>query len=219
MNRRQFVGRTSLALLGGAGLSLAGCRNGPQAQVMTTQKDMVGTTKAGTETFGPLVEGAVGNLLMRQGHGIQQAGVNAPGTPKRICFVGVENKMGEELGDFKEQLVQIIDTKINQSGIFLPISQKFVGVGLREAHLRPDEVMIPAKRRQFLSIMEQQGQPFDYLLFATLTSGTTQANGEFQRDYLLTLEMVDIQTGTSDKESASLRKGYYNGRVGKWLHK
>lgn len=219
MNRRQFLGNAGAFLVGGPAVALVGCRSAPQAQVLTTQQNMVGTTKAGVETFGPLIEGAVGNLLARQSHGIQQAGVNAPCPPKSICFVGLENKSAEELGDFKSQIVQIIDTKINQSGVFKQVSQRFVEVGLRELRLRPDELMVPQNQRAFAGVMERQGVPFDYLLFATLTSGTTQGNGEHQRDYLLTLELLDIHTGQFDKESATLRKGYYSGHVGKWMHK
>ncbi len=219
MNRRQFLTRSGTVLLGGAGLALGGCRSNPQAQVLTNQNDMVGTRAAGAETFKPLIEGAVGNLLARQGHGVQQAGLNVPQAGKRICFVGIENKSAEDLGDSKEQLREIIDTRINQSGAFLAISPKFVQAGLRETRLKADDLFLPANRRTFLAIMEQQGQPFDYLLFATLTSGTTQGNGEHQRDYLLTMELVDIQSGQADKESATIRKGYYDRHVSKWMHK
>ena len=60
-----------------------------------------------------------------------------------------------------------------------------------------------------------EGQPFDYLLFAKLTSGTTEKNANYQRDYLLTLEMVNVNTGDFDKESATIRKGYHRSRLGK----
>ena len=36
------------------------------------------------------------------------------------------------------------------------------------------------------------------------------------RDYLLTLELVNIQTGEPDKEHATIRKGYHKTRVGAW---
>jgi hypothetical protein len=62
--------------------------------------------------------------------------------------------------------------------------------------------------QRFTDAMWRQGQPFDYLLYATITSGTTQSNADYQRDYLLTLEMVDVRNGQYDKESATLRKGY-----------
>jgi hypothetical protein len=61
--------------------------------------------------------------------------------------------------------------------------------------------------------MEQQGQPFDYLLFAKLTSGTTRENRDYQRDYLLTLELVDVSSGEQDKQMASLSKGYHHSRI------
>jgi hypothetical protein len=37
----------------------------------------------------------------------------------------------------------------------------------------------------FTGFLEQQGQPFDYLLYATITSGTTREPGVSAR-YLLT---------------------------------
>ena len=67
--------------------------------------------------------------------------------------------------------------------------------------------------RMFIGLMTQQGQPFEYLLFAKLTSGTTRENRDYQRDYELTLELVDIRTGEQDKQSAMLSKGYHHSRV------
>jgi hypothetical protein len=76
--------------------------------------------------------------------------------------------------------------------------------------MRPDQLFIPDNLRMFAAIMEQQQQPFDYLLFAKLTSGTTRENKDYQRDYLLTLELIDIQTGQPDKQSATISKGYHH---------
>lgn len=215
MNRRQFLGR-GVTALGGAGLLLSGCR-GQHAHVVQGHKpDMVGSHAAGAETYKPLVDEAVGKLLSRHG-GLRQAGMQALPT-KRICFVGVENKSAEELGDFKAQLTEVIDSKIVQAGVFQPISRRFVDAGLRQSRLRADDLFLPANQRTFLGVMEQMGHPFDYLLFASLTSGTTRNNGDMQRDYFLTLEMVNIHDGTPDKESATLRKGYHASRVGKWMN-
>ncbi len=58
---------------------------------------------------------------------------------------------------------------------------------------------------------------FDFLLYATLTSGTTRENKDYQRDYLLTMEMVNLQNGQYDKESATLTKGYHHSRTSRWL--
>jgi hypothetical protein len=135
----------------------------------------------------------------------------------RFWFVCVENKSAEEIGDFKEQLYQIIDTKILESRVYQPISKRFVDAALRETRLRPDSLYIPENRRMFTAFLEQQGQPFDYLLYATITSGTTRENHEFQRDYLLTLEMVNVNNGQSDKESATLTKTYHKSRIGRMM--
>ena len=53
-------------------------------------------------------------------------------------------------------------------------------------------------------------------MFGKLTSGTTESNHDYQRDYLLTLELVNVQTGHYDKEAAKIRKGYHPSRIGKW---
>lgn len=203
MDRRRFFGSVG-SFVGAATL---GCRGKQVGEVLKDdKKDLVGSHAAGAETYKPLIDEALGKLLARQCATLQPAA--APPAPKRICFVGLENKSSEEIGDFKEQIIEIIDTKINTSQAFQQISRQFTAAGLREARLRPDELFVPAKQRQFLGVMEAQGAPFDYLLFATVTSGTTRSNDTTQKDYLLTLELVDIQTGTPDKESASIRKGY-----------
>jgi len=206
MDRRGFIGS---AMLGVAGL--AGCRSQPTGEVMTGDRaDMVGSTAAGAETYKPLIDEALGKLLARQNTGVQPAAAPAP-APKKICFVGLENRSSEDLGDFKEQIVEIIDTKINTSGTFQPLSRKIMAAGLMETRLQPNELLVPIKRRQFVAAMDQGGQSFDYLLFATITSGTTGGNNNKQKDYMLSLELVNIKTGSSDKESASLRKAYRSG--------
>ncbi len=212
MPRSFFV---RMRLCGAIGLLVAvviGCRGKQTAEfVEPGDKQMMGSHAAGNETFVPLVDGAVSNLLARHSQGVQPAGFNqgAPaGAPLRICFVGVENKSVEEIGDFKDQLYQQIDSRILQSQVYQAVSQRYVEAGLRQCRLRPDELMVPQNMRNFAAVMEQQGQPFDFLLYATLTSGTTRNNKDYQRDYLLTLEMVNIHNGQADKESAEIVKQY-----------
>jgi hypothetical protein len=139
-----------------------------------------------------------------------------PPPGKRICFVGVENKSAEDIGDFKEQISEIVDQRILESQVFQTLNRRYVDAGLRDARLRPDQLMVPEQMRAFADKMEQQGQPIDYLLYATITSGTTQANRDYQRDYLLTLELVDVRTGAYDKQSAELSKGYHHSRLSRW---
>lgn len=180
-----------------------------------TDQDEVGSHEAGAETWKPLIDEAVGRLTGRQIQEIQQA--SAMGMPtgrKKICFVGVENRSSEEIGDFKEQIYEHIDTLLSQSELYGSISRRYVEAGLRESRLRPDDLFMPDYQQVFMTTMQKMNQPFDYLLFAKITSGTTRDNHRYQRDYLLTLELVDIHTGEFTKESASLRKKYRRALVG-----
>ena len=129
-NRRGFAKRLAWAALS-SGL-LAGCRGTQHATVRDPAKpDMIGSHAAGAETFKPLVEQAVGELLARHSAPcVGPSGEVLPPTPKRVCFIGVENKSAEEIGDFKDQLYQTIDTKILQSQVFQPINKRYIDAGL-----------------------------------------------------------------------------------------
>jgi hypothetical protein len=214
IDRRAFGG-----MLIGAILPTVGCRGTQFARVIQPgEAEMIGSHQAGQETFQPLIEEAVSKLLARHApdphYPIGAAnGEPLPPARLRICFVGVENKTSEELGDFKEQIYELIDARLLESDGFATVSRRYVDAGLRTTRLRPDELFIPEQLRTFVAVMEQQGQPFDYLLFAKLTSGTTRENHEYQRDYLLTLELVDLATGQQDKQMASLSKGYHQSRL------
>jgi hypothetical protein len=203
------------------GLALApqvGCRSHQYAHILKDQQqDMVGSHEAGAETFNSLVDESVVKLLSRQDPPGAIDEVSGAPVAKRICFVGVENFSSEDIGDFKDQLFEQIDSSVSESGQFQTISTRYVENGLRQLRLRPGDLMVPQNMRSFSAVMEQSGQPFDYLMFAKLTSGTTENNKSYQRDYLLTLEMVDLNTGRSDKESAKVRKGYHPNRLSGWM--
>lgn len=220
MNRRRFLESSAqtavIAVLGGLG-----CRGTQHAHVLNPgDRDMVGSHTAGAETWEPLIQQSVGQLLGRQ-HVVIVTSADAtdPTAKKRICFAGVENKSAEEIGDFREQIYEKIDTCINESQEFEVITRKFVEAGLRQCGLRPDDLFVPGNLRLFTATMEQLQQPFDYILYAKITSGTTKSNGkDYQRDYLLTLELITLATGKADKESAELRKGYHKHKIGKLKH-
>jgi hypothetical protein len=81
---------------------------------------------------------------------------------------------------------------------------------------------MPDSMRLFTSAMGRDGTPVDYLLIAKITSGTTQDNKDMQRDYKLTLELVNTQTFIPIIESTPMRKEYNNsikGKVGNWFKK
>ncbi len=194
-----------------------GCRGHQFAHVVDdNQSDMVGSHSAGAETFNPLIQQAVFGMLAQpvksfSGEEARQRIID----PCKVCFVGVENKSAEELGDFKEQIYEEIDSLVSQNASFQTVSRRYVDAGLDLSRLRPSELFIPANMREFTAILEREGQPVDYMLFAKLTSGTTQNNRDMQRDYLLTLELVDVRTGEHIKESAKIRKGYHKSRIAK----
>ena len=218
MQRRHFLAAVS-SLIGST--FVVGCRGRQQAHVLKDKdEDMVGSHTAGAETWEPLIAETVGKLLGRQSFVLQTSGADGlPAGKKKICFLGVENKSAEELGDFKEQIYQKIDTCITESEVFVPITRRYVEAGLKQCSMRPEDLMVPNNQRMFQATMEKLEQPFDFLLYATVTSGTTRSNSkDYQRDYLLTLELVNIHTGTAEKESEELRKGYHKSRLGKLKH-
>ena len=213
-----------LLLIAVASLTIiGGCRNRQHAHVLEQDdRDMVGSHTAGAETWQPLIDESVAKLLGRSCSTIHQAShatVDGNGSLVRtVCFVGVENHSSEEVGDFKEQIYEFIDERITQDPQFKVISRRYVEAGMGECHCSPNSLILPAKQREFQATMERMDQPFDYLLFAKILSGTTDSNGDYQRDYTLTLELLDIHTGESLKESAKLRKGYHKSIFGKFKH-
>lgn len=219
MDRRAFLNQCALLGLAFGGVGFAsGCRGYQFGHVLKPgAKDLVGSHTAGAEVYDPLVEECVAKLLGRQ---IQSPQVDYDGNliPKTVCFVGVENKSAEELGDFKDQIYQQIDTKIVESDMFRPISRRMVTAALSETRLRPDSLMVPSNMRLFTAVLEREGQPIDYLMYATVTSGTTERNKSSQRDYLLTLEMINVNDGSQDKQSAEVSKGYHKTVAGKAWH-
>lgn len=196
--------------------SCLGCHGKQYARVIQPgEKQMVGSHQAGQETFKPLVEESVSKLLGRHSAHIAPAACDENGRPlapprATIFFVGVENLSSEEIGDFKAQLYEMIDAQISESEVFIPLNRRYVDAGLKELRLRPDELFIPGRLESFMEVMQRQGQPVQYLLYAKLTSGSTRENKDYQRDYLLTLELVDIATGQQDKQAATISKGYHH---------
>ena len=219
MDRRNFLS-LGIATFASGMACLPGCRGYQHAHVLKdNDKDLVGSHTAGAETYQRLIDESVAKLLGRgcQSTEIQPAGM-VIGEKKKICFIGVENCTAEEIGDFKEQIYELIDSAINESQQYHEISRRYVDAGLKTLRLPPDQLFIKENQRNFQAIMEEMGQPFDFMLFAKLTSGTTQQNKDYQRDYLLTLELVNIHNGDPIKESAKLRKGYHKTWLGRLFH-
>ncbi len=180
-----------------------GCKGEPRARVLDeSEEDYVGATGAGAETYDRLITASVEKLLQKHSAAVQ--GLDH----LKVAYLGVENQGVEEIGDWQEHLYELIDTSISAAGRYQSISRRFVEVALRETRLKPDELFLPDKRQQFIDILKAQGNPIECLLFSKITTGSTQAHEAKQRNYLLTLELVDLETGYYDKVSERVRKVY-----------
>jgi len=214
MHRREWL--TGFSLLSVA--SVSGCRGYQYAHVIKpTAENMVGSHEAGAEVFDPLVDEAVMKLLAREQSKAPDCPIGLDGMPekKTICFIGIENKSAEDIGDFKDKLYNQIDSQILESASFQPISRRMVDAALHETRMRPDSLMVPDNMRLFTAVLQRGGAPVDYFLYATLTSGTTKRNSSTQRDYELNLELTNVHTGQYEKVNAEVRKGYHKSAMGK----
>ena len=98
MDRRDFIAGCARVLAGAAGVAgFAGCRGHQYGQVLKPdQKDMVGSHAAGAETFNPLVDQAVAELLGRHAGGFQPAGYDPQKPPPTRPAEPVFRRRGEQ---------------------------------------------------------------------------------------------------------------------------
>jgi len=209
------------------GVFFVGCK-GTQARLMhSNEVNKVGSNRAGAEVYNPMVRDATGKLLAKAAmEPIQQVGFNTAPTflqgKRKVCFISLENASMEELGDFKEHIKTAILEEISSSEQFEIVSDRAVTAGLRALSLRADDLFMQENMRMFTSAMGRGGTPVDYLLFAKITSGTTEDNRDLQRDYKLTLELINTQTFVPVTVSTPMRKEYSNslkGKIGTWFKK
>ena len=217
MDRRRFFEWISVSLTSSFVGFAVGCKGRQYAHVLNeSDRDMVGSHTAGAETWEPLIQTSVTQLLGREEGSVKLTSHTGEPCKKRICFLQVDNRSSEEIGDFGDQIYQEIDTIVNASEAFELVNVRAVKAGLQQAGLRPDDLYTPSARRKLAAVMEQEREPIDYFLYATITSGTTRSNSkDYQRDYLFTLELVNFETGHTEKESAKIRKGYHKSKLGK----
>lgn len=222
--------RFSFYILLGIGLVLhGGCRGAFQKARIKSgfEKDRVGSHQAGAEVFKPVVDNVVAQMIARvESESMdppmfeQVNGSNMFQMPvRRITFISIENKSAEELGDYKDHIKELIGQKIGESPAFEMVSDKAVSAALRQTGLRPEDLFLPNHLNHFRNEMGNQGN-FDYMLFAKLTTGTTIDNRDMQRDYMLTLNLVDVNTYREIKVSEPISKEYLRslkGRVGSWF--
>ncbi len=197
-------------------LFFAGCETQKGKIVDSSTPDRIGSHRAGSEVYDPAAQSAVEGLLARVANEPEEVADLGPTVGqitenpmiRRVCFVGVENAGGEELGDIRESLAESIRTMISQSDQFDVIDSRMVMAGLRETGLRVDDLLLPDKRARFASALGEMDSPFDYLLFAKITTATTTDNVDSQVKYSLTLDLTNIHTGSSTRQTVELKKHY-----------
>ena len=198
MRRIGMLAASAAALI----FAVAAC--GPQARVKGEEEgSLVGARTAGAETYNRLIEETSRKLLDEHRARLKE------GQKKVICFVDVENKSAEELAENKEAIYELMDAVIVESGVYTNVSRRFVEAALRETGLRADEIFLADGRARFLSVLQREGVSPDYLLWGVVTSLSTKGMGIREREYMLTMEMVDAKTGLVDaKKISRVRKEY-----------
>ncbi len=168
-----------------------------------SEEEYVGSKAAGAATFHRLIEQSVEKLFRRH--------KDEFGTTKvvNVAFVDVINQTDRELGATRQDMIQVIETKINHFPGYKTVSSFYVGKALTETRLVVEDLFLKAKRDQFLRILEREKNPAEALLFAMVTSiRTIAARDTTQVNYRLTMELVDTATGENFKESTQVRKAY-----------
>lgn len=180
------------------------CKGSPKGRVKSGDEgDLVGSKTAGAETYNALIEEATRKLLNAEAARFPE------GEVRKIAFVGIENRGAEELGDIRESTNQIIETVIFQAKRYDMIGQRYVSHGLQVTGMVAEDLFLHGGREKFVSVLRQEGQDPDYLLWAVYTTLSTAGEKERQRDYLLTLELTDARSGRlMQKETAKVRKAY-----------
>lgn len=209
--RRRLRAATLLAVL-----CLVGCATQRGKVVDDDAPVRVGSARAGAEIYDPAAEAAVAGLLEQAARNPVSSGdvgktvaqITEEYGVRKICFLGVENAGGEEMGDIREDLTEVIRTKIARSDVFETIDSRMATAGLREAGLRVEDLLLPEKRERFADALGENEAPFDYILFAKVTTATTVDNKDSQVKYSLTLDLVNVRTGASIRETVSLKKNY-----------
>jgi hypothetical protein len=181
-----------------------GCEGSPKGRVKGGDEgDLVGSKTAGAETYNQLIEEATRKLLNAEAARFPEGDV------RKIAFVGIENRGAEELGDIRDSTNQIIETVIFQAKRYDMIGQRYVDHGLSVNSMRAEDLFLHDGREKFVNVLRAEGQDPDYLLWAVYTTLSTTGEKERQRDYLLTLELIDARSGRlMQKETARVRKAY-----------
>jgi hypothetical protein len=180
---------------------VAGCSS-PSGRIKGDDEgSLVGAKTAGAATYNELVGQTVEKLLQRHS---KNKSANL-----LLCFVEIENRSSEELGENREALYEEIDTIIVNSGAYRNVSRRFVNTALRATGMRAEDIFLGKGRKKFMKELGDEGITPTHLMWGKLTSISTEGSSRREREYLLTLEIVEAKSGlTEAKQTSKVRKEY-----------
>ena len=202
MDRRRFFERIGIALASFA----VGASVGHDWLQRLTRRDHAGRAPESqlsyvSEPWEPVVRSMLTQLLNRAENPGKSTLVTGERRKNRIAFPFIENRSCEEIGAFGDLIYRKLELILTGSDCVELVNSRAVRAGFQQAGVRPDDLYTPSARQKFASVMEQQRECIDYYLHASVTDGTFRSNQKYHRDELLTLELMDIETGQTDKES------------------
>jgi len=186
-------------------LAAAGCV-GPSARVKGDEEGtLVDVKRGGTETYKALIRKGVEDLL--EEHRILLSGA---AEKPLVAFVGVENRSSEELGEFRAAMNNEVTTSLVNSRYYTMLSMRAVDAAKRESGIRSIDDLATARSREgFMSVLNRDGKPPQYLLAGEVTTMTSRGSYEKERTYQLTLQMWDSSSGVIQTQKlVEVRKAY-----------
>jgi hypothetical protein len=197
-----FGWRVAFVAIASCAVFAAGCSKAAWIKE-DEEEDLVDAHRGGIVVYDQLVAEVTTKLL--ENHG---ATVRAQG-PMLVAFVGIENEGAEELRDIRGAVYENVDTILVNSQKYRPLSRTYIDTAMRSSGLRAEDLFLKHGRERFLAAVRAEGLAPDYLLFAKVTTLSSTGVDERQRNYQLTLEMVDAASGEIvAKETGRVRKGF-----------
>ncbi len=196
--------------------SCSGCRLQEGKIVASDTPNRVGSHKAGSEVYEPVAEAAFAGLIAELNQttsGIEDGASFDVKDKKnkecvKVCFAGVENSGGEDMGDLRENLNETIRSLISQSDRFEIVDERMMAALLRKSGMRLDDLLVNDNLTVFLENAGKETEWIDYILFAKVTTATTRDNRDSEVHYSLNMDLVDVHTGESIRHSEQMKKHY-----------
>lgn len=176
-----------------AGLTVAlGACTGPDARIKDKgEGDVIDVRKGGIPVYERLIKDASESMLAAP----SVAGIDSSAGKKRIAFVGIDNQSAEAGADnLKDAEVRLEAIFVN-SGKFTVISRSLVNAALAETGIRDvASLQLRGPSERFRNELRSSNQEPHYFLSGILTTSTSQGSSVKQRDYKLSLQLVDAMT-------------------------